>query len=254
MENRILHTIRKKHPLIHNMTNPVSAHLQANGLLAIGASPIMAVAAQEMEELANVCDGLLLNIGTLTCSYANSAEIAAMYYAQRGKRIVLDPVGVGVSAFRRSVFDRLMRSGRITVIRCNAGELAAIAQVPWNNKGVDAGEGKQDIARIARQVATQYGCIVGVSGETDFVSDGYEVAELHGGHAVMPQVTGSGCLLSSVVTAAIVSADGSCYTSVCDAMQSYKDAGAEAAKHIGGPGDFQGSFLNRLFVMSGGVL
>ena len=41
----------------------------------------------------------------------------------------------------------------VTLIRCNAGELATIAGVDWQAKGVDAGEGDADIEEIAKEVA-----------------------------------------------------------------------------------------------------
>ena len=42
MEIKYLDQIRARNPLVHNITNIVAANFSANGLLAIGASPIMA--------------------------------------------------------------------------------------------------------------------------------------------------------------------------------------------------------------------
>lgn len=55
--------VRKHAPLIHNMTNRVSINDCANILLACGASPIMAEAIEEVEEITAMCDGLVLNMG-----------------------------------------------------------------------------------------------------------------------------------------------------------------------------------------------
>lgn len=43
--------IEEKHPLIHNITNYVAMNFVANCLLAIGASPIMARALEEVKEI-----------------------------------------------------------------------------------------------------------------------------------------------------------------------------------------------------------
>ena len=57
--------VRERNPLIHCMTNYVAANLQANGLLAIGASPVMADSPDEVEEIIQLASALSINIGTL---------------------------------------------------------------------------------------------------------------------------------------------------------------------------------------------
>ena len=70
---------------------------------------------------------------------------------------------------------RILNEVDVTLIRCNAGEIAAIAGVQWAAKGVDAGEGDADIETIAKQVAQQYNCLVAVSGTVDIVTDGHKI-------------------------------------------------------------------------------
>ena len=65
MEIKYLDQVRARNPLVHNITNIVAANFSANGLLAIGASPIMADSVDEMAELAAVSSAVVLNIGTL---------------------------------------------------------------------------------------------------------------------------------------------------------------------------------------------
>ena len=48
MRHEIWNEIRQQAPLIHNITNTVVANFSANGLLAIGASPVMADAIEEV--------------------------------------------------------------------------------------------------------------------------------------------------------------------------------------------------------------
>ena len=45
-----LEALRQKKPLVHCITNPISINLCANGLLAIGAQPIMAKHPEEVKK------------------------------------------------------------------------------------------------------------------------------------------------------------------------------------------------------------
>ena len=58
-----LETIRSNSPLIHNITNFVVMNNTANALLACGASPVMAHARTEVEEMAAIAGALVINIG-----------------------------------------------------------------------------------------------------------------------------------------------------------------------------------------------
>jgi hydroxyethylthiazole kinase len=61
--------IRKTSPLVHNITNYVVMNTTANALLALGASPVMAHAEQEVEEMTGIARALVINIGTLSTSW-----------------------------------------------------------------------------------------------------------------------------------------------------------------------------------------
>ena len=65
-EFNILYTLRKKNPLIICITNDVVRTFTANGLLAIGASPIMSECSEDLKDLIVYASALLINIGTLT--------------------------------------------------------------------------------------------------------------------------------------------------------------------------------------------
>jgi len=61
-----LTAVREKKPLIHNITNYVVMNYTANALLACGASPVMAHAEEEVEEMVSLAGALVINIGTLS--------------------------------------------------------------------------------------------------------------------------------------------------------------------------------------------
>ena len=59
-----LEQIQGVHPLLHCISNIVTANDCANLALAVGASPMMAQAPEEMEAISAVSDATVLNTGT----------------------------------------------------------------------------------------------------------------------------------------------------------------------------------------------
>ena len=242
----MLEKVRAKNPVVHCITNHVVSNFQANGLLALGASPIMGEAEEEAAELAALADAVSLNIGTLNTQSLNSMLIAGKKANELGLPVVLDPVGVGATAFRAAAVNKILEEVDITVLRCNAGELAAIAGADWQAKGVDAGEGVVDIGELAQKVAKRFGLIVAVSGQTDWVTDGEQLSGIPFGHEIMASVTGTGCLLSSIVAAFLTVHPESDFEAAAAAMRYYAIAGERASMQAKLPGDFQTALLNQL--------
>ncbi|ROV56865.1 hydroxyethylthiazole kinase [Neisseria chenwenguii] len=230
MKFSLLNQVRVQNPLVHNITNAVAAYFAANGLLALGASPIMADETEEMADMAAICGALLINIGTL-----RQPTIAAMLAAgeaanTRGVPVVLDPVGAAATALRRETVARLLAEVKFAAIRGNAAEMAFIAGQAWQGKGVDAGSGAADAAQIAAKVAAQYGCIAAVSGATDYVSDGLTTFAVKNGTPLFPKITASGCLLGSVIAAFLAVAErADSLNAVTQACTVYAVAGERAA-------------------------
>lgn len=242
--------IREKKPLIHCITNTVVTNFTANGLLAIGASPVMSDEPLDVEEMVSISNGLLINIGTL-----NKRSVEAMFLA--GKKanelnipVVLDPVGVGATTYRKEVTENLLKEVQFDLIRCNAGELAAISGVIWQARGVDSGEGEMDVETCAKEVAKKYQTIVAVSGKEDYVTDGENGYEIVGGHELMTQVTGTGCLLSAICAGAL-SIEGKKISLIQEVLADYKKV-AECAAVKPNLGDFQVEIINGLHKISRG--
>lgn len=242
----MLDLIRTKQPIIHCITNHVVSNFQANGLLALGASPIMGEAHEEVEELALLADAVSLNIGTLNKQTLQSMLLAVKAVNNKGIPIVLDPVGAGATSFRLDAIHQLLEEVEITALRCNVGELAALAGVQWQAKGVDAGEGNVNVMKLAKQIALKYQFIVAVTGEMDIVTDGEKVVEIPYGSPLMSSVTGMGCLLSSVVAAFLAASPANDLVVVSKALHYYAICGERAAQLSKGPGTFQVTFLDEL--------
>ncbi|WJY26958.1 MULTISPECIES: hydroxyethylthiazole kinase [Sporosarcina] len=238
--------VRDSSPLVHCMTNIVVANFQANGLLALGASPIMADSAEEASDIAALASCTLLNIGTLDPQKIEAMLIAGKSARAAGNPLILDPVGAGATPYRKRTAERLLQELDITMIRGNAGEIAALANIEWKSKGVDAGSGDTDITEAARRAAKAHNCLVAVTGDDDIITDGVRTIRISGGHPMMTATTGTGCLLSAICGAFLAVGRSEPLLTAAYSLAFYKKCGEAAAEASGGPGDFPVHFLNAL--------
>lgn len=252
-----LNKIREQNPLIHNITNIVAAHFSANGLLALGASPLMSANVEEMHEVPKISQGLVLNIGTLIGKELDAMLLAGKTANEVGIPVILDPVGVGATSYRRNTVQTLLSEVKFAAIRGNAGELATIAGIDWQAKGVDAGQGGGDLVEIAKTVAKNYRTFAVISGKTDVISDGCRTALLNNGTPMFPKITASGCLLSAVCTAFLSVAEKENYfEALIEACSTYAIAGELAAENLQPTqfGSFYINFLDQLGAITSEVV
>ncbi len=168
----LLNQIRKKKPLVHNITNFVVMNYTANALLACGASPVMAHAKEEVEEMTQIANALVLNIGTLEPEWVQAMYMATRSAEKRNIPVVMDPVGAGATRYRTETARELIQEGGISVIRGNASEILALANEKVRTRGVDSLHRTEDAALVASEIARTYRKVVAVTGATDVVSDG----------------------------------------------------------------------------------
>ena len=205
-----LDRVRERRPLIHCITNYVTANDVANLLLACGASPIMADEPEEVEEITARCAGLCLNLATPSRRTIPSLMRAGVKAGELGRPVVLDPVGVGASALRLRTAQELMARVTFTVLRGNVSELRALAGGQEHTRGVDAGgadavteaELERGVA-FAKGTARRTGTVVAVTGAIDLVSDGEQCVVIRNGRPEMGLVTGTGCQLSALTAACL---------------------------------------------------
>ncbi|MBQ7486201.1 MAG: hydroxyethylthiazole kinase [Clostridia bacterium] len=203
MLGEIIGRVRSRHPLVHCITNYVTANDCANLLLASGSSAIMADAPEEAAEITGMCDGLVINMGT-----PNRARLSAMMNAGLAANtlshpVVLDPVGVGGSAMRQSAARNMLSNIRFAAIRGNISEIRTLAEGTAAHRGVDADIDAVSAERAAIQLSLDTGAVVLVTGETDFVTDGRQSFRCTNGHPMMRLVTGTGCQLSAFLGACL---------------------------------------------------
>ena len=213
MFEQIFENVRRKSPLVHNITNYVTVNDCANMLLACGGSPIMADELEDAVEITAVCSGLNINIGTL-----NRRTIPVMFAAGKranelGHAVVLDPVGAGASTLRTDTARGLLGEVKFTVIRGNISEIKTLALGSGATKGVDADAADKvteknldGTAAFAKDFARRIGTVVAATGAIDIVTDGVRTFYIRNGRPEMSAVTGTGCQLSAL-TAAFASAN-----------------------------------------------
>ena len=240
-----LRNVRETKPLVHNITNYVVMNFTANLLLAAGASPVMAHAENEVEEMVAFAKALVLNIGTL-----DDAWIAAMLKAGRrasalGVPIVLDPVGAGATKLRTEAARRILGETRVTLVRGNASEILALGGGAAKTRGVDAADSVDAAAERAGALARELGVPVAITGAVDYVTDGRRVVRVANGHPLMGVVTGTGCGATAIV-AAFAGVEADPVSAAATALAYYGLAGEYAADGAAGPGSFAVRFLDAL--------
>jgi hydroxyethylthiazole kinase len=246
--SKYLKNVKDGSPLIHNMTNQVVANDVANVLISLGAYPIMAYAPQEMDEVASFSKAVVINIGTITSEVAKSMILAGKKANQEDIPVILDPVGVGATSFRKKIVNELFSEISFSAIRGNVAEIATLAGVEWQAKGVDAGEGSGSKEEIALSLAKAKNCVVAISGKEDVLSDGKAVITVKNGHSFMGKITGSGCMLSGVCGAFIGANTKDVLRSTVAAHVLFGIAGEKAARRpdVKGPGTFRSAFIDEV--------
>lgn len=207
-----LKIIKEKNSLTHCITNSVTINDCANAVLAIGGSPFMAEDAEELEEVVTIADVLVINIGKLSKNQIKSMKISAKKANETNTPIVLDPVGVGVTNLRNKTTVDLIENYEITAIRGNITEIKAIAKLMGildesnTAKGVDVNvddiiteKNLKDNADIIKELASKLNTTILASGPIDILTDGETTIAIDNGDDMMPLITGSGCMLSSIV-------------------------------------------------------
>ena len=241
----LLSTIRAKRPLIHHITNAVTANDCANVTLSIGAAPVMAEAPEEAGEMVSMADALVLNIGTLSHQQVISMLNAGYAANARGIPVILDPVGAGATKMRTESARLLLDKIQIAVLKGNIGEIGVLAGVEGKVRGVDSWGLNGDPIKIGKEYARQTDVTVAVSGAADIVTDGNRVVLVENGHPMMDRLTGTGCMVASLVGAfAAVCSDQ--VTSSVAAFAAFGIAGERAAQKTSGPYSFRTALMDEI--------
>ena len=235
-------TLRARHPVIHCITNNVTINDCANAALAVGASPIMADAPEEADAVT---------------SHAEAMLRAGEQAGRMGIPVVLDPVGVGVSALRTSAVRQILETVRIAVLRCNQAEAACIYGMHPDTRGVDSDRALSlaDSESLARGLAARYRCTVALTGATDLAANPFHLYKLEGGHPMLSRVTGMGCV-STVLCACYAAAADDNLLAAITGLGAISAAGEIAFAEAGqrGTGSFHIAVIDALSRMDAAAL
>lgn len=247
----MIRKIRERQPLVHHITNYVVMNSTANVTLAIGASPVMAHAREEVEAMAAFAGALNLNIGTLADEWVDAMILAGREAGKRGIPIVLDPVGSGATSFRTESTKKILREVPVAVIRGNASEIMSLfaGEDTVKIRGVDSLETVEAVRSGAYRLAGELKKVVAVTGEIDYITDGTESVEVLNGHPMFGRVTGTGCAATTAISCFCAVEQNLLVATAC-ALGYYGLAGEEAARISNGPGSFQVALYDSLYYLS----
>ena len=256
----VIKALQKKAPKVHCLTNPVTMQEVANVLLAAGGSAIMAQHPEEVAEITAICQATLLNTGVPDEEKFQTCILAGKRANALGHPVILDPVGVGASAFRKREMQKLLEQVRMSVIRCNQEEAYTLLslgeqqtevtkhEAEYISGGVESAiwEDAETVKLLALRLAKRYNCTVLISGVTDIVSDGIRLEMLSGGDPRMRRITGSGCMLSALC--ALFCGTGlPVFDAVCAAGEVWKRSSGQAGRCTDRQSGGIGSFRVHLF-------
>lgn len=206
MFNTILENVKTKTPLVHSITNYVTVNDCANIILACGGAPIMADDINEVCDITSICSSLVINMGTLNERTIKSMIAAGKKANELGHPVIFDPVGAGASEFRNQTALMLLQEIQFAVIRGNISEIKFLASGSSTTKGVDAdaadavtADNIETVISFAKSLSKSTNAVIAITGATDIVADKSKAYIIQNGNPMMSQVTGTGCMLTTVI-------------------------------------------------------
>ncbi|MEG0461465.1 hydroxyethylthiazole kinase [Gordonibacter sp.] len=259
-----LDNVRASVPLVHCITNYVTANDCANALLAIGASPIMSDEPTDVVDITSICGGLVLNIGTLSERTIEGMYAAGKRAGELGHPIVLDPVGAGASKLRTATAEGLLGKLDVRIVRGNKSEVRSLVGAAASTRGVDVNpddavteQNLAENAAFARELAARWDTVVAITGAIDVVADSKRAFAVRNGVPLMGKITGAGCMLTCLSGAFAVANPGRLLEATVASVAALGLAGQIAADRMGGmdgTGSFRTYVLDALTRMDGAAL
>ncbi|MFR7591584.1 MAG: hydroxyethylthiazole kinase [Longibaculum sp.] len=265
MFEKIMENVLKQKPLIHCITNVVTMNDCANAILAVHGSPIMADEQEEVEEITSLCQGLVINIGTLNERTVQSMIKAGKKANELGHPVILDPVGVGASRFRRETIFRLLKEVQFSVIRGNISEMKAVYFGTGTTQGVDADvqdvvgeENIEETIEFAKKLSQRTGAVIAITGAIDIVANDKKAYVIKNGCLNMAKVTGTGCMLSAILGVYVAANQEHIFeaTGCATAIMGYSGelAQAKVYKQNAGTGSLRVYLIDSLSMMTPQIL
>jgi thiamine-phosphate diphosphorylase/hydroxyethylthiazole kinase len=207
---------------------------------------------EEAADLCKLCGSLVINMGTVTAEGLQNYVQSLKFYNLQGAPVVFDPVGAGATAVRRSAAKTLLAAGYFDVIKGNEGEVRTVFGSVVQQKGVDSGASTlnhMEKVALVRDLATRERNVVVMTGATDFVSDGERTFAVSNGHELLGRITGSGCVLGTIISLALAVSRGDKLLATLAGLLHYEIAAEIAAtrEDVKGPGTFVPALIDELY-------
>ena len=215
----------------------------------MGASPIMAHAREELDDIVSIASTVVINIGTLSTQWIDSMSYASRIARIAGKPVVLDPVGSGATRLRTDTACRLIQESLPTVIRGNASEILSLSPAGAATRGVDSIHTTDQASQAAQTLAGCLGTCIAITGERDFITDGTRSLTVANGHPLLRSVTGTGCA-ATVIIGAFLAVEKDPVIASAAALAFFGLAGEQASVGAPGPGTFWQKVLDALFTIT----
>ncbi|MGL5278583.1 MAG: hydroxyethylthiazole kinase [Cetobacterium sp.] len=240
-----LKNIKEKTPLVYHLTNTVTINDCANITLAIGGSPLMSFCLEEIEEIIGFSSSVVLNIGTMDKSMKEMAIEVGKIANRLKKPIILDPVGVGATKVRKDLVDSLLKEVRFSVIKGNTAEIKALLNINSLSRGVDSLEKNDSGEELVKLAAKRFNSVIAITGEVDYIGNQDTVFKVINGHKIMGLVTGTGCMISSLI-GTFLGGENNSLISALSGVLSMGIAGELAAKKFIGTGSLKVNIIDNI--------
>ena len=244
----LLKRVRDRSPIVHHLTNWVTIYDCAQVVKSLGASPVMAHASEEVEEMVELASSLVLNIGTLTVEFVEAMKKAACAANKKGIPVVLDVCGAGATSLRDKKCQELINEVRIDIIKGNASEISRVTGENIRTKGVDSSLVRFDLKDLAVKLATKNNSTVVITGETDIIADKQRCYFVSNGHKIMSSLVGTGCMAASVI-GAFAAVEMDLVKASVSGLVCFEVAAELAAKESKGPGSFKEKLFDSLYYL-----
>lgn len=245
----IFEKIKNKNPLVFHVTNMVTINDCANMTLAVGASPIMSFSFEELEDIVKASSSIVLNIGTMDSDMKKIAYKLVEFSNRYNKPITLDAVGAGFTKERLNLVKNIVSDLKVDILKGNMGEIKSLIGFESKINGVDSLEDDEKGENYAILAAKKYNCISVITGKIDYVSDGERVAKIENGNALMKKITGTGCMLSSIISS-FSSLDNDRYITSILAVLMMGIAGEKAAENYRGIGSYKVDIFDKISTLT----
>ncbi len=239
-------TVAEKHPLVHHITNYVTVNDCANICICSGGAPVMTDEVKDVVDMSRIANAIVLNMGTLNERTVEAMLLAGKIGKENGAVVIFDAVGAGATPYRNQIAESIIDVVKPDVIKGNDGEISFLAGIAGGVRGVDSTSSSGNMAEIVKCLAHKYGCLVVSTGKIDHISDGKTVYKLSNGDDMEGFVSGTGCMLSSVL-GTYAGANGASAEALVAAVSAFNIAAEHSVKKSKGPGSFKVGLFDCLF-------